>query len=124
VVWWDATTGGAATPDPARFALQPAGLANSARCVAPPDGRWQARGEAVRRGFSDLGLGDGKNPRFGSFVHLTHSATGGAVTWRVGKVGEQGGDEPALAHSPDGARLAVAAERAGEAVVVIWAVPK
>jgi WD40 repeat protein len=128
--WWDVGTGRTASPDPARFAVQPAGRSSEGRRQAvAPGGAWMATGLERHRGLGDLGW-DNRDNDFGSFVSVTSRATGKDWTWRVGD--RQGTTaEPALAFSPDGTRLAGAVERAStgqagtmESWILIWPLPE
>jgi WD40 repeat protein len=118
--WWDVATGRPAEPGVARFAVQPAGLSDlRSRDSVSPDGSWQARGYERHRGLGDLGW-DNQEKEFGAFVKVTESATGKARTWRVSGAS----DAPAVAFSPDGARLAGSVRQPSGASILIWAVPK
>ena len=104
----------------AHWAVQPAGLGYP-RCheSVSPDGAWVAQGYERHRGLGDLGW-DNRDAEFGGFVKVTEIATGKDRTWRV----SQAQEAPAVAFSPDGARLAGTVGPAGGAAVLIWAVPK
>jgi WD40 repeat protein len=122
--WWDVATGREAKPDPARFAIQPAGLAHVApfSTAVSVDGTWKALGSESHLPFQ------GEN-RSGAFIRLTKSATGETRTWRVGETrGSE--DAPVLAFSPDGRKLAGTVLRrsqeggALDSRILIWPVPR
>jgi WD40 repeat protein len=122
--WWEVVTdvvaGRPATPDPARFAIQPAGLSDDpSHASLSPDGSRLARGYDKHRGFGDLGW-DNRAKEFGAFVDLTEVAAAKTRTWRVGEVA----NAPAVAFAPDGTRLAGAVGQPSGAAILIWAVPK
>jgi hypothetical protein len=118
--WCDVTTGRATKPDPARFAIQPAGLSGDpSHYSVSPDGSKQARGSEKHRGFGDLGW-DNRANEFGAFVDVTASAPAKTWTWRVG--GSANG--PAVAFSPDGMKLAGTVQQPSGESILIWAVPK
>lgn len=119
--WWDAATGRPAEPGAARFAVQPAGLSDHrSRAAVSLDGAWAAWGYERHRGLGDLGW-DFREKEFGSFVRVTESASGKTQTWRVSGAQEA----PAVAFSPDGARLAgMVWQPSGAGLILIWAVPK
>jgi WD40 repeat protein len=117
--WWDPLTGRSAKPDPARFAIQPAGLSDQrSRDSASPDGSRQARGYERHRGFGDLGW-DNRGKEFGAFVDVTDNVRAKTRTWRVG----ESASAPVVAFSPDGTRLAGTVQQPSGASILIWAVP-
>jgi WD40 repeat protein len=120
--WWDAATRRPAKPDPARFAVQPAGLGDGrSHDAASPDGSRHARGYERHRGLGDLGW-DNRQNEFGAFVEVTAAAPAKTWTWRVGAAS----NAPPVAFSPDGTKLAGTSgdqpDRAG--TILIWVVPK
>ena len=119
--WWDAATGRPAEPGVARFAVQPAGLSDfRSRAAVSPNGSWQAHGYERHRGLGDLGW-DNREREYGGFVRVTENATAKTRTWRV----TGATDAPAVAFSPDGARLAGTVwQPSGAGLILIWAVPK
>jgi WD40 repeat protein len=123
--WWDVATGKPAQPNPARFALLPAGLDDQrSHYSVSPDGSTQARGHEKHRLFSDIGGAfDGRANEFGAFVEVTATAPAKTWTWSVGNTGGTSGS-PAVAFSPDGTKIAGTVGPADGASVLIWAVPK
>jgi hypothetical protein len=119
--WWDVATGHPAEPGAACFAVQPAGLSDiRSRAAVSPDGSWQVQGYERHRGLGDLGW-DNREKEFGGFVRVTESASRKTQTWRISRAQEA----PAVAFSPDGARLAGTVwQLSGAGLIVIWAVPK
>lgn len=118
--WWDVVTGRPAEPNPARFAIQPAGLGGDpSHSSLSPDGSRLARAYERHRDFGDLGW-DSREKEFGAFVDLTEPATAKTRVWRVGK----GASAPAVAFSPNGTRLAGTAWQPSGGAILIWAVPK
>jgi WD40 repeat protein len=124
--WWEVATGRSAKPDPARFAIPPAGLdhyLHSFATAVSVDGAWQALGSESHLAFQ-------WDNRSGAFIRLTKSATGETRTWRVGETrGSE--DAPALAFSPDGRKLAGTVLRRGgrqggalDSWILIWPVPR
>jgi hypothetical protein len=112
--WRDAATGRPVNPDPARFAVAPAGL--GAGDVHSADGRWRAVGSVRPRGPGVRTAG--------VYVELTDVESGDVRTWRVGDAEAGGPSQPVLAFSPDGTKLAGTVDRPGGTAVVIWAVPR
>jgi WD40 repeat protein len=121
LTWWDVGTGRPVKPDPARFAIQPAGLGDdSSHSSLSPDGGLLARGYERHRGFGDLGW-DNRQKEFGGFVDLTELAPAKTRTWRVSDAQLA---PPAVAFSPDGTKLAGTVRQATDGAILIWAVPK
>jgi WD40 repeat protein len=121
LTWWEVVTGRPAKPNPARFAMQPAGLSDDpSHSSLSPDGIWLARGYERHRGFGDLGW-DNREKEFGGFVDLTVVATAKTRAWRVSDAQLA---PPAVAFSPDGARLAGTVRQPSGGAILIWAVPK
>jgi len=119
LLWRDVATGRPVKPNPAGFAIQPAGLKDFHHAVSL-DGSKQAWGLTVHRGFGDLGW-DNRQNEFGSFVRVTEGATEKTWTWRVG---ESQGDGPAVLFFPDGTKLAGTVKVPSGGTIMIWAVPK
>jgi hypothetical protein len=126
LTWWEVVAGQAvmgrpAKPNPARFALQPAGLGDDAsHSVLSPDGTLQARGYERHRGFGDLGW-DNRQKEFGGFVDLTEVASAKIRVWRVSDAQLA---PPAVAFSPDGTKLAGTVREPSGGAILIWAMPK
>jgi WD40 repeat protein len=121
LTWWEVATGRPAKPNPARFAIQPAGLGDdSSHSSLSPDGSLLARGYERHRGFGDLGW-DNRQKEFGGFVDLTEAATAKTRTWRVSDAQLA---PPAVAFSPDGTKLAGTVRQPSGGAILIWAVPK
>jgi WD40 repeat protein len=118
--WREVVTGLPTEPNPARFAIQPAGLGGDpSHSSLSPDGSRLARGYERHRDFGDLGW-DNREKEFGAFVDLTEVAAAKTRVWRVG----QAAYAPAVAFSPDGTRLAGTAWQPSGGAILIWAVPK
>jgi hypothetical protein len=118
--WWEVATGRPAEPNPARFAIPPAGLGGDPSHSSPsPDGSRLARGYERHRDFGDLGW-DNREKEYGAFVDLTEVAAAKTRTWRVGRAAYA----PAVAFSPDGTRLAGTVGEPDGGTILIWAVPK
>jgi WD40 repeat protein len=121
--WWDVTTGQPTKPNPARFAIQPAGLHDEPyNNSISPDGSKHAHGTAEYPKFIGQGIGEPKN-KYGAFVRVTDLGTEKKLTWRVGDAGGTT-DSPVVAFSPDGKKLAATVKQTKGESLVIWAVPK
>ena len=118
--WWEVVTGRPAEPNPARFAIQPAGLGGDpSHSSLSPNGSRLARGYERHRGLGDLGW-DNREKEFGAFVDLTEVAAAKTRNWRLGHAAYA----PAVAFSPDETRLAGTVGQSSGGAILIWAVPK
>ena len=124
VSWFDVGTGKTANPAQARFAVQPASLAESRDQATSADLRTRARawnGQGAGRAGMD-------SPEAG--VHLVQSDPFKDWYWDFEKMGSElrGGlwaipGPPALAFSPDGKKLAGTLKLPSGWTIAIWAVP-
>ena len=124
VSWWDVGTGKAAQPAQARFAVQPASLAESRDQALAPDFRtWASAWNGQGAGRSGM-----DSPEAG--VHLSQSDPVRDWYWDFEKMGCQLRGNlwaipgpPALAFSPDGKKLAGALRLPSGWTIAIWAIP-
>ncbi len=117
----DPATGKPAKPDPARVAIPPAGLSDSRSGYAvSPDGSKQVR--ASERHPTIVFQKESKTEH-GAFVHITDAASGKTWNWRVGET-KGATDQPVLALSADGAKLAGTVRLPDGQAIVIWSMPK
>jgi len=120
--WYEAETGKPAKPNPARVAIQPAGLSDHSRSgyAVSPDGSKQLRASEQH---PTIVFQKESMTQHGGFIHIADNASGKTLNWRVGEA-KGAVDRPVLAVSADGTKLAGTARRAGGEAIVIWSMPK
>ncbi|MFL5339058.1 MAG: hypothetical protein ACJ8F7_02730, partial [Gemmataceae bacterium] len=120
--WFDATTGKAAKPKPARIAVAPAALSdhiNSCNVISLDCSKQIWGGER----HPTIMFEKASKTDHGAYIDITDVATGKTWKWRVGEAKDTG-DSPAVAISPDGTKLAGAARQPDGQAIMIWAMPK